>query len=57
MNIYCVEQGLNEFKMIIFTQIGTVGLLVHLLTLVVFAAVTVKTFNQNNVFSPKFACL
>lgn len=50
-------RGENEFKMIIFTQMGTVGLLVHLLTLVVFAAVTVKTFNQNNVFSPKFACL
>ncbi len=47
----------NEFKMIIFTQMGTVGLLVHLLTLIVFAAVAVKTFNQNNVFSPKFACL
>ncbi len=42
MNIYCVE-GQNEFrKMIIFTQIGTVGVLVHLLTLVVFAAVYAK---------------
>lgn len=51
MNIYCmihysVEEGQNEFRKMIYfhTEIGTVGLLVHLLTLVVFAAV--KTQNK-----------